>query len=251
MLPRALCAALLVTLPACAPGASPTADAAEPILLGERATGYPESVLVDMMRVTHRAAYCSGVLVAPRVVLTAGHCVFGFDSWRITAPFASGQTATANRGVTYDWDEVSEIVNPSEHDLGLVFLDTPIVLDGYPDIADQPLDIGADVVNVGRIRDGHFSREQLFVSLPLPVTEAAGAGFAYDYFALDVIEPGDSGGPDFIASTHTLVAVNSGSGAGHEILARVDLLAPWLRQQVIANGGNVLRLEGTDGVESE
>ena len=251
MLPRGLCAALLALLPACAPGETPAADTAEPIRAGVSAERYPESVLVDMMRVTHRAAYCSGVLIAPRVVLTAGHCVFGFDGWRITAPFASGQTATAARGVTYDWDEVTEIVNPAEHDLGLVFLDTPIVLQSYPAMTEAPLDLGAYVVNVGRIHDGRLSREQLYVGHPLPVTDAAGAGFAYDYFALDVIEPGDSGGPAFLASTHTLVAVNSGAGLGREVLARVDLLAPWVRQQVAANGGSVLRLEGTDGLDGE
>jgi len=251
MLPRALCAALLAALPACAPTEPPTTDTADPIVAGARAERYPESVLVDMMRVTHRAAYCSGVLIAPRVVLTAGHCVFSFDGWRITAPFASGQTATASRGVTYDWDEVTEMVNPSEHDIGLVFLDTPIVLEGYPDLAGQPLDVGASVVNVGRILNGRLSRTQLFVSHPLPVTEAAGAGFAYDYVALDVIEPGDSGGPDFLDGTHTVVAVNSGSGVGREIMARTDLLLPWVRQQVGANGGPVVVLEGTDGTESE
>jgi Trypsin len=248
MSPRALCAAILTALVACAPGEPPLDDDAEPIRGGTPAERYPESVLVDLMRVTRRAAYCSGVLIAPRTVLTAGHCVYSFDGWRVAAPYASGQTAAAVHGITYDWDNGTGHVDPSEHDLGLVFLDTPIVIPTYPLLSEGPLELGAEVVNVGRIHDGRLSREHLFTSPPVPVVDAAGAGYAYDYVAVDQIEPGDSGGPDFIPDTHTVVAVNSGAGHGTEVLARVDLLAPWIRREVAANGGDVLPVQQADGL---
>ena len=39
-----------------------------------RATAYPEAALVDVLRDGQLGAYCSGALIAPSVVLTAGHC---------------------------------------------------------------------------------------------------------------------------------------------------------------------------------
>jgi hypothetical protein len=63
------------------------------------------------------------------------------------------------------------------------------------------------------------------------------AGYPYDYEATEVIESGDSGGPDMKAGTHTIVAVNSGAGSGTEVLARVDLLYSWIQQQIANHGG--------------
>jgi hypothetical protein len=40
-----------------------------------------------------------------------------------------------------------------------------------------------------------------------------------------------------LAGTHMIVAVNSGAGGGTEVLARVDLLAGWIKEQVATNGG--------------
>jgi hypothetical protein len=52
---------------------------------------------------------------------------------------------------------------------------------------------------------------------------------------VNVLEPGDSGGPIFLAGTgvtkHVVVAVNSGHGATSQnfsAFARTDLLADWL-----------------------
>src|SRR6185436_12211913 len=111
---------------------------------------------------------------------TAGHCVHGFDGWRITAPHASGQTSSSSSAVTYDWNTDSETVDPNAHDLGLVFLDTPITLASYPVVADAPIADGAQVINVGRIQDGQFSDTDLFASQPLSVSGASNDGFPYD-----------------------------------------------------------------------
>jgi len=243
MIPRGLSAALLLALSACAQESSSSGgeeslgSGKADIRSGATAVMYPESVLVDLMRGTTRKARCSGVTIAPRVVLTAGHCVHGSTQWRITAPYASGQTSAAVGGITYDWDDALKSVDPTEHDLGLIFLDAPILLGAYPIVATSPLGEGSTVVDVGRVRDGTISNAALFVSPSVPVIDGANAGFPYDYAASDEIQSGDSGGPDFTSGTHTLVAINSGAGKNLEVLARVDLLASWIHEAVDAHGG--------------
>lgn len=235
----ALVTALLAVVPACAPAADsvdPAADSAD-IIAGTSAKAYPEAVLVDMLEGNRAVAACSGSLIAPTVVLTAGHCVNTWSRWHVIAPHAGGQQSLATSGATYDWDVTGESVDPTEHDVGLVFLSTPIQLESYPIVAKKPVAAGARVLNIGRIRDGQLSNSALFVSKPVTVTPGSSLGFPYDYAALDRIEPGDSGGPDVLAgpAPHTIVAVNSGANHATEVLARVDLVASWIAEQVSAH----------------
>ncbi len=215
-----------------------TGDDTQAIKGGSLATDYPEAVLLLMKVGGAPKSLCSGSLLAPNIVLTAGHCVHGFDSWTVTAPFANGQTAGSSNAVTYDWNSGGDTVDPNSHDVALVILDTPITLASYPTVATSELADGAKVVNVGRINNGQLSNTALYKSKPLAVKSAVSAGYPFDYMADEVIEHGDSGGPVFISGSHTVVAVNSGGGGGTEILARVDLLHDWIVQKVAANSGS-------------
>ncbi len=208
-----------------------------PIIGGSVASGYPESALVDMYQGGQQTSACSGSVIAPRVVLTAGHCTYGFDGWKVTTPFANGQKAFGSKAVTYDWYVDSEYVDPNYHDIALIILDTPINLTTYPTIQKTKLADGSKIVNVGRINNGQFSTTKLYVSQQISISDGKNYGFPFDYVANEVIQSGDSGGPDFLAGTHTIVAVNSGAGGGTEVLARTDLLFDWIAQQVAANGG--------------
>ncbi len=253
---RRSCAVLFVlfaALPACAvqPFDSDEperiGDDSQTIKGGSLATDYPESVLLTMTVGGKPRSLCSGSLIAPSVVLTAGHCVHGFDSWTVTAPFAGSQRSFTKNATTFDWSSGSDSVDPDAHDVALVLLDTPITLASYPTIATTGLADGARVVNVGRINNGTLSSSALYASKPLKVSSAADAGYQFDYMASEVIEHGDSGGPVFIPGTHTLVAVNSGGGGGTEILARVDLLHDWILKQIAAESGSGTRSqEGND-----
>lgn len=236
----ALGIASVVALAACDAHDADVADRSsenDEIVAGKSATKYPEAVLVDMLRDGVPVALCSGALVAPRVVLTAGHCVHGWDGWRVRAPFADGQTAVGDDGVTYDWKNESMVVDPREHDLGLVFLSTPITLASYPTLATAHVPFGSKVVNIGRIHDGEPSFTKLFLGRAVSAVDGKNYGFPFSYASTDVIESGDSGGPVVRPSTHEIVAVNSGGGNGLEILARVDLLAPWIADEIASHGG--------------
>ena len=214
------------------------AQESEDALVGRSlATSFPEAVLVNMSVDGKLRSACSGAVIAPKVVLTAGHCVFGFDGWEIRAPYADHQLVTSTSAAVFDYKVSSEFVDPTRHDIGLIFLGEPIRLAELPKLAAQPVADGTQVVSVGRIDDGVFSNSKLFVSKPTPVKRASSIGFPFDYAAAEIIQSGDSGGPDIALHTHTIVGVNSGAGNGTEVLSRVDLLMDFITQQVNAHGG--------------
>lgn len=202
-----------------------------PIIGGTKATGYPEAALIDM-----NGSACSGALISPKVVLTAGHCVGGFSSFSVTLPFAGGQKASGT-GKIYDYNNNSQYVDPNTHDVGVIVLSKALSIDKFPLVANKGVPNGTKVQNIGRINNGSFSNTALFISQPLSVNDAKSYGFPFDYIASEVIQPGDSGGPVVVANTHNIVAVNSGAGGGTQVLARVDLLASWIKGIVDQNGG--------------
>jgi hypothetical protein len=220
-------------------GLDPNERVTSPIVGGTEATAFKEAALIGMARNGRTVAACSGSVIAPRVALTAGHCVAGFDAWTVRAPFVS-QSVRGSSGETFDWrDDGSGQVNPNQHDIGLIYLDTAITLPQYPALAERAVADGTRIVNIGRINNGQLSNTSLFVSRPIPVRNATNVGFPFDYAAMEVIESGDSGGPDELPSAdpHVIVAVNSGAGSGTEVLARVDLLRSWILEKIAAHGG--------------
>ncbi|MFO0612432.1 MAG: trypsin-like serine protease [Polyangiaceae bacterium] len=241
-------AALLAsTLGACAPE-SPTDEEADieeasgrddAIVGGTAATAYPEAVLIQMYNGGSLSSYCSGSLVSPRVVLTAGHCVQGIDGWVVKAPFASNQQAQAASAKTYDWNTDSEYVDPNQHDIGLIILSKDITLASYPTIATTPVAFGSKAQNIGRIQNGNLSTTKLFIGAQVSMLDGKKYGFPFDYASSEIIESGDSGGPVVVPGTHKIIAVNSGGGGGSQVLARVDLLASWINGEIAkAKGGS-------------
>jgi hypothetical protein len=205
----------------------------EPIVGGSLATQYPEAAYLDIDITATGEYLCSATLIAPKVVLTAGHCVDTHTKWEVHVGAA---TQVSTSAMTYDWNEHgATTVNPAHHDLGLVFLSQAISIAAYPTLASAPLANGAKVTNVGRIKDGVITNA--LYAADTTVSAGAAVGYPFDYQSSDVIQPGDSGGPDFASGTHVIAAVNSGAGGGTEVLARVDLLETWIAQQIAAHGG--------------
>jgi MYXO-CTERM domain-containing protein len=246
-----------------------TASTREPIVNGVVASAYPEAALVDIYQQGQLAAYCSGSLIAPQVVLTAGHCVMGEsgatpltpDGWVVTLPYNGGQKFSTSTATVYDWPQTDGTVDPSHHDIGLVFLASPATVSAAqcPALATAPVASGSSVVNIGRI-DGdnggdQLSTTDLYVGAPVAVEDGTSEGYPYDYVAADIIQEGDSGGPDEVPSLtpHLIVAVNSGGGSD-EVLARVDLLndsaLDWIQEQITAHGGPCAMQAEADGGSS-
>ena len=229
---------------ACAPpGAEIEEDEAEfeeqredAIIGGSLATAYPEATLIEMKAGGVVSSICSGAVIAPKLVLTAGHCVHGFDGWNIKVPFANNQTAKGIRGEVLDWNSDSESVDPNLHDVGVIFLDKPIQLASYPTIATASVTIGSKVQNIGRINNGTASYSKLYIGPPVVTKKGSTYGYPFDYATSETIQSGDSGGPVVVPGTHKIVAVNSGAGGGIQVLARVDLVSSWIKTKVDESG---------------
>lgn len=216
----------------------------EPIIGGTAASAYPEAAYLNIDLTTSGGYACSGVLIAPKVVLTAGHCVDTHSKWEV---YVGGAYRLSTDAVTYDWNENgAEQVNPAHHDLGLVFLCDAIKLASYPTISKVSAASGAKAINVGRVLNGVVKSSDYQAATTL--SPGAAVGFPFDYYSTDVIQPGDSGGPVFLSGTHTVAAVNSGAGSGKQVLARTDLVYSWIAAQIAAHTDSVsIGAGGTGG----
>ncbi len=203
-----------------APANDETASVADEIIGGRIARDFPEAVLVDSDR-----GYCSGAVIAPRVVLTAGHCVKGASRWTVTAPFADNQTSRSETAWT-EYTAFGGLLNPRAIDVALIILDTPIELASYPTIATEMARNNTKAFNVGRVRNGVVSRSARYYGEDVSLTRGQPNGYPYAYISEEVVESGDSGGPVYVKvpGGRKIVAVNSGGAGGRQVLGRVDLV---------------------------
>ena len=163
------CLLAVTAMPACSSAGADTPEtASEAIRHGSKAFGYPEAVTISF-QVGTQGYVCSGAVVAPYVVLTAGHCVRDAQNITVTAPFAKNQVATG-RGDFLDYADNPDRpgnITAATHDVGLIYLDTPIVLESYPGLSQAQPDEGTLVSVIGRKRDGADVLGYLFASSPL------------------------------------------------------------------------------------
>jgi V8-like Glu-specific endopeptidase len=222
---------------ACSGDLDPDADSAsvtvEPIIGGVAATAYPEAAYLNIDMTASGGYACSGTLIAPKVVLTAGHCVDTHKKWEV---YVGNAYRASTSAVVYDWNEKgAQTVNPAHHDIALVFLSEPIALAAYPTLMRSKVIDGTAALNVGRVLNGVVQSAAYQGATTLSAADKV--GYPYDYYSTTVIQPGDSGGPVFVKGGHAIAAVNSGAGGTTQVLARVDLLADWIGTQIVAHGG--------------
>jgi V8-like Glu-specific endopeptidase len=210
-----------------------TAVTLQPIVGGVAASDYLEAAYINIDATPVSAYVCSGTLIAPEVVLTAGHCVDTHSRWEV---HVAGAYRVSTSTAVFDWNEQgSSTVNPAHHDVGLIFLNQPVTVSHYPTLSKAAAAIGASATCVGRVVDG--SIQSGAYRADTTIFPADPVGYHYDYMSPVLIQPGDSGGPVFLSGTHEIAAVNSGAGAALQVLARVDLVRDWIVSQVESHGG--------------
>ena len=118
---------------AIAPGHAGAATAA-PIYNGRPATDFPAVVAVGVLNRGGTAVLCSGTLITPTIVLTAGHCLsFG--------PIAAGIAVFPDGVTEVDYDAIQAAVHPDFNlasaavaDVGVLVLAKPVA-----DVTPMPL----------------------------------------------------------------------------------------------------------------
>ena len=234
------------------PAGDDVGESSEAIIGTQRsAAAYSEAVLVKVNNAY--GDFCSGVLIAPQVVLTAAHCIV-FNpggTWTITAPFttAGSKTLTARSGepmeaafrnVNYwDYETHTEL-----HDLGVVYLDTAFPGVKYPSLSaiQYPTSTTAAPVyvsGVGRKYVGVAAGLVLSARVTLSRTTASD-GYIFEYKTKRVTDGGDSGGPLFIEGTHKLVGTEAlfDPTKNLDFWARLDgTVNTWISGRVTTHGG--------------
>jgi len=235
-----LAALLLAALGSREAARAATSAGVQPLVAGQPAPG--EGAVVSLVDGKGRLR-CSGVLVAPDVVLTAGHCADG--SLLPAACAWSGGAAGSGRGAAVVaaalHPDYAGPDGPAEADLGLLLLDRA---PGPAPFAIRPTDLdetavgaAATVYGFGRTAPGAPDEGVRRVGQSV-VTAVTGA----------TVEIGpapaqpcilDSGGPACLGDCATagvaaLVSRGDASCAGRATLARVDVRREFVARQIDA-----------------
>ncbi len=200
---------------------------------------------------THYDSACSGALLAPRWIITAGHCFHDVYRNPVSGPVPYATTATIGRTDLADTDtghvvNVVSVVQSPTTDIALATLDRPIF-----DVAPVRLSTRAPVVGEVLRMTGYGATNS---TDPVPSTRLLTGQFTVSSVAAGTVGvtgrapapdtsacPYDSGGPYFRERPHApplLVSVESGGPdcphALEETTSRVDDIAGWIEQTVRA-----------------
>ena len=201
-----------------------------------------------------RSGGCSGSLIAPEWIITAGHCFHDIDDKRISGP--PDHTITVTVGKLKDSDagghtaQVVDVRQSPVNDIALAKLSSAV-----PNIV--PLKLYAAPPTVGQqLRFIGWGSRSATVKLPSDNVKQGQFGVLsvkqYTIEADSLVPrtvdnspcPCDSGSPYFTSDddrTGTLVAVESSGPpcpqGGREIMSRVDVVAQWIRDQTGGTAG--------------
>lgn len=196
-------------------------------------------VVMVLKRAARGAGFCSGVVLSPTVVLTAGHCAQGAQALAInTAPAGAPPQLIAVRDVAMHPEFRANAAQRRERsiDMALLRLTTPLPARYTPARLDEAGAVAAgarfrivgfgltregDERSAGRLRAGELEARAPLSRILLWARDPQGAGFGAC--------TGDSGGPVFSDSGAVAAVVSWSAGAGARRcgeLTQAALVAP-------------------------
>lgn len=240
--------ACLAAIPACSTsvGADDVSSAAA-IIDGHPSTSRPAVVGITRGGATH----CTGTVVAPTYVLTAGHCLSSwnatelqvwFNAPNVLEPPSSAEAIGVRRSFVHPNYHDAPLLM---HDLGILELERPAPVapqEVFPgELSQSVVGLGLGVVGYGRTFPGD-RRPGVKLETLAKILELTPNELVHEAKTC----PGDSGGPGFLnwRGREVLVAVHSSGSCGQGVLSkktRVDSERPFLEPFLAAQTGEPAR----------
>lgn len=236
----------LMLVAACAPGSNPVDDlggrrgARDAIINGQETSDYPAVVML----MVQGQVFCSGTLIAPRKVLTAGHCATGQAMADAIGIGASDQQIDQEIAVVSSTPHPQYDANTLANDVAVVTLaeDAPIA----PAVLNQAMDdswVGTPMLLVGYGVDDGAAQTGAGTKrmVEIPIGQLTSTHVLYDEPSGKSACNGDSGGPMLLDQNGSLTVVAVASyvnvqgctqGGGH---SRVDAFLDFIQGEMDPN----------------
>lgn len=185
-----------------------------PSMFAEILAGAPASSITSACVVVAPEGTCAASLVAPGVVLTAGHCVSGRSSFRVTCPNAGDSAARSSveTAIAPSYPGGGEMVDARRgSNLALIKLDRPFPSSSAARVVLEHPPVRPRGMAVGRVTSRGV--EQLMVSRAFVLNylePSNGYSLGVDRV---IVQPGDAGGGLYDSETQVLFGVASSSMA--------------------------------------